>query len=248
METKTISIKRCFGKGWEAFKINPVPAIFGFFLFTIIKVVGQNIPFLGIGFVMFLAAPFTGGMAILMLNLVNNEKPAIENIFSGFKKYGQFMGVYWLLIVILALSALPFGLGALTCTLLEPMQFQAFDRGNEALASTLDTLILVIILLAVAISVILYIALLLKWFFVYFIIADSENEDTVIDAFKRSSKMTKGNRIRLLLAAFVLALFSISGVIGLGIGIFVTAPIAGCGMASIYNELKASYASGDQSD
>lgn len=246
MERKTISIKRCFRQGWEAFKANPITAIFGCFLFTIIVVIGQNIPFLKIGFVIFLRGPFTGGATALALNLVNNNKPAIENIFSGFKKYGQFMGVYWLLIAILALAALPAGLGALVCSFLEPIQFQAFDRGNEALATTLDTLILVIMILTIAISVIIYISLMLRWLFVYLIVADGWNENRVITAFKRSSKITKGHRIKLLFVVLIMSLFALSGIIGLGIGIFITAPIAWCGIASIYNEVKKIYVSEDR--
>ena len=238
MEAKTVSIKRCFRKAFEAFGANPVPAIFGFFFFIVIKLVGQMIPFVGIAFTIFLDAAFIGGAAILALNLVNNEEPAIENIFSGFKKYKQFMGTYWLYVVIMLLSPIPFGLGALLCLVLEPIQFRAFRGGYETLASFIDITILVIMIASIAISVIVYIALLLKWFFVYFIIADRENEDTVIQAFKRSSKMTKGHRIKLLITAVVMGLFGISGMLVCGLGMFVTMPVAWCGIASVYNELK----------
>jgi uncharacterized membrane protein len=102
-----ISIGECLGKGWAAFKRHPGTVLGGFFLYTLISVVGQSIPFLNIAFLIFIMAPLAGGLVILFLRLAKDASPAVGDIFDGFDKYGKFMGAFWLLYVAILGCAIP---------------------------------------------------------------------------------------------------------------------------------------------
>lgn len=242
MKNQIISIKKTFHHGFQIFSDNPVPAIFGCLLFSIITFVGNLIPFLNIGFTIFLAAPLTGGMAILALKLVLNDKPMTKHIFDGFRNYGQFMGAYWLLclvtIIIWVIAAIPFGIAVLACELLDMLQGKAFHAGHETIASIIDYTIPVIGIVVIAVSVITAIMLSTRFLFTLLIVADKEQDLTVIESLKESNRITKGKLVQLALNMIVLGLFATAGVLAGGIGIFITTPIVWCSIAWIYTKLK----------
>jgi len=225
MSDKIVSLSSSFKQGWEAFKANPGPAILGTLVYSLIVGVGQNIPVFGLLFVFLAAAPLAGGFALLQLNLVNRKNPQVSDIFQGFNKYGQFMGAYWLLMAVFVVSAIP----ALLC-----IPLGAFLGNTASTASTL------IVSVGVLVSIVIYISLLFKWIFAMIIIADDWHEGSVITAFKKSNLLTEGRRGKLFWIFAVLSLFTFAGALALLVGVLITAPIAGCAIISIYNDLKAS--------
>lgn len=222
MGTDKYSLKSCLVKGWNAFKSNPTVSVLGSFLLIII------IP---ISFPIFLQAPFIGSGTTLALNLVNRNA-AVPDVFSGFRKFSLFMGVFWLHMLGIGVFAIPGGIGG----------YLILEWGSDALKVNPlaeNVIPFVIGIVVVIISVIMWLILVVsKWLFVFFIVADDWNDKSILAAFKKSSTITKGNRVKLLLSFLLLWLFAISGAIIFFVGILVTTPIAVCAMASIYQELK----------
>jgi len=218
-----ISIGECLGKGWEGFQRHPGTAIGGFFLYMLISVVGQSIPFLNIAFLIFVMAPLAGGVVIFFLRLAKDASPAVGDIFDGFDKYGKFMGAFWLLYVIVLACAIP----AVIMVLIAVAAQRQIGDGAAAALMVTGGLASVVIVIVVAI----------RWVFVFFLLADEKNLG-VIDAFKKSSELTRGWRGKLLLTLFVMSLVSFCGLLLLIVGMFVTGPIVGIGVAWLYVEAK----------
>ena len=63
-----------------------------------------------------------------------------------------------------------------------------------------------------------------------------------MEAFQRSAKQTAGRRGSLFLAALVLGLISMAGLLALGLGIFLSAPVAIAGGAAVYLQLRGEIA------
>jgi uncharacterized membrane protein len=217
-----ISIGECLGKGWEGFQRHPGTAIGGFFLYMLISTVGQSIPFLNIVFLIFIAAPLAGGLVILFLRLAKDASPAVGDIFDGFDKYGKFMGAFWLLYAIVLACAIPALIGVGIAMAAE----RQLGDGAAAIGVT-GALVSVVVVIVVAI----------RWVFVFFLLSDEENLG-VIDAFKKSSELTRGWRGKLFGMLFVMSLVSFLGLLLLIVGMFVTGPIVGIGVAWLYTEAK----------
>jgi len=218
-----ISIGECLGKGWEGFQRHPGTAIGGFFLYWLISMVGGSIPFLNILFLIFVSAPLAGGIVIFFLRLAKDASPAVGDIFDGFDKYGKFMGAFWLLYVIVLACAIPALIAAVI----------AF----AAQRSLGGTAVGIIAVTGVVASLVIVIVVAIRWVFVFFLLADEKNLG-VIDAFKKSSELTRGWRGKLLLTLFVMSLVSFCGLLLLIVGMFVTGPIVGIGVAWLYTEAK----------
>jgi uncharacterized membrane protein len=222
MQAKSVSVGRAFSLGFDAFKRHPGVMIGVSILYLVLNAVGQNIPILGSLFAILVAPPIVGGLAIFVLNVINDRNPTVGDLFAGFQRYGTWMGVYWLFAAISLACFIPglilVGIGALL----------GRSGGDEAL--------IIAIVLGALISLVILIAVTLRWMFVYYSAAEGRG---TMDAFKRSAQITEGVRPQLLWAYIVVGLFSISGVIALGVGIIVTFPIAMCAFASIYRDLEA---------
>jgi len=204
---------RCFNLGWEAFKANPVTAIVGFLAASLIS----SVPCVNI----FIAAPLTGGMAILALNLVNRNRPEIGDIFKGFEKYLHFMGVFWLLIAIVIVAYIPTAIGSLLGAAI----------GVRALASFLS-------LVGFLVTVVLIIGAMTRLGFALFIVAENLHEGSVMTAFKKSVEITERNYVNIFVTLLVAYLIGAAGTLACFIGMFVTVPIAWCMFAALYNDLK----------
>ena len=213
MDTQPISVGRSFNLGWEAFKANPVPAIVGFLAASLIS----SIPCVNI----FIGAPLVGGMAILALNLVNRSQPEIGDIFKGFDRYLHFMGVFWLLIAIVAVAYIPTAIGSLLGAAI----------GVRVLASFLT-------LVGFLVTAVLIIGAMTRLGFAFFIVAENLHEGSVMTAFKKSLDITGRDYVNIFLTLLVAYLIGAAGAIACVIGMFVTAPIAWCMFAALYNDLK----------
>ena len=82
------------------------------------------------------------------------------------------------------------------------------------------------------------IAALALMFSQYVIIENHGGEVEVFDALKKSCKMTKGYRWKLLWLSIVLGFFNLFGAIALLVGLVVTIPMSSIIVASVYKELK----------
>ena len=221
MGTSPISVGRSFNQGFEAFKANPVTAIVGFLIVMAITGVLGFIPCVGPIASIFIAPPLAGGMAILALNLVNNSQPEIGDVFKGFQNYVHFLLVYLALAVVSIVLYIPLGIGALLGAAI----------GNDAVT-------VLLIALTGLVSLVLILAAAARLGFAYFIVAEDLHEGSVMTAFRKSFDMTSRDYVNIFLTLLVAGLIGMAGALACGIGMFVTAPIAWCMFAALYNDLK----------
>ena len=223
MESTTPGIGQAFNDGIEGFKKNPIMAIVGTLIFFAIDFVGLVVPFLNILFAAFVMPPLIGGYMLFFLKFAKGEEPSIDDLFAGFKDYTNYLGAFWLLIFYVFL----YGLAGIILAILGFLVFKAFA--------------VCLIIIGYFAFLVLVMIFVLKWSFVYTIIADGWNDGGVKPAFDKSVKITQGRLVELFLVALVIGLFTAAGSIVLGIGMLVTAPIGAIGFASYYLRLKKLY-------
>lgn len=221
MNKRELSIGGCFEDAFDAFKKYPGMAIGGFVIYMAISTFAGMIPFVGNLFQIIAMFPLVGGYMIFTLRILRGENPQIGDIFSGFSEWVRWLGVGWLLflyvLVTMLICAVPFGILALIAI--------PFDGPNSAAGIALY-------IMGGLISYTLIIIVTLRWSFVWYIAADEGA--TATQAIKKSQDMTEGIRPTIFLISLIAGLFAIAGIIALGVGVFVTYPIAILVMAAVY--------------
>ena len=79
-----------------------------FSIYLIITIVLQNIPFIGPIALIFIAGPLTLGFAIYFLKFLKNEESNLNQLFEGFKNYGNALVTYLLYTIYILLWTLLF--------------------------------------------------------------------------------------------------------------------------------------------
>ncbi|HET6456620.1 MAG TPA: hypothetical protein VFI02_19645 [Armatimonadota bacterium] len=167
----------------------------------------------------------------MALKAVRDQSPEFGEMFSGFRQYWSWMGVYYLFMVIMLAAMVPAGIGVLIA-----WGLGLFKHTNVSLADIPAIATIVVFGLA---SVILYIALAIRYMFAFYEVADGAE---IVESFRRSAELTEGRRLQLLGIAIVLGLFSIVGIIGCGIGVILTGLLAYLAFMHIYIGLKGEQA------
>lgn len=98
--TPNFSIGYTFGKAFEVFKANIGLVLGAFLVYALILYIPNLIlgseSFLATVIVLIVGGPMVLGFQGLLLKLVRNETAAFSNLFDGFQKLGQAIGVYLL--------------------------------------------------------------------------------------------------------------------------------------------------------
>lgn len=79
-------------------------AVPGFLIYTAILSVSGLIPFGSL----IIAGPFALGLAIFSLNFARNKDAEINNLFDGFKNFGNALAAYFLMVLVIMLGMLFF--------------------------------------------------------------------------------------------------------------------------------------------
>ena len=79
-----------------------------FSIYLIITIILQNIPFIGPIALIFIAGPLALGFAIYFLKFLKNEESNLNQLFEGFKNYGNALVTYLLYTIYIFLWALLF--------------------------------------------------------------------------------------------------------------------------------------------
>ena len=74
-------------------------AIATFVVYAIIVSAGNGVPLLGL----IISGPMAVGFAIFSLNIARNEEAKLEQIFDGFKNFGNTVGAYILMVIFIML-------------------------------------------------------------------------------------------------------------------------------------------------
>jgi uncharacterized membrane protein len=232
MNREPMGIGPALSLGWSVFKKHAGVGIGGYLIYCAISFAGNMIPFVNAIFGLFVQPVFVGGFMILLLNMAKDANPTIGDLFEGFKRYWTWVGVTWLYIAIVAVSAIPLGIAALiTFLILEPMQRGGYGSG----LSSVEILMQITMGLGIAVSLVILFVLTMRWIFVCYLAAEGA---FAVEAFKRSAEMTEGIRLKLFGISLVLGLFGWAGVIGCGVGALLTGLVSSLAFAFIYLGLK----------
>jgi len=194
--------------------------------------------FMPLGFIlhgvitMSIVPQFHGGLCKIALHCVTDKNPGWLEIFTSFKKWGQFFVAALLYMFLLSFVAVPVIAG----------QMGAFATLMDILTSAFGTeqtwMLQLILIFCMAALGIAYLSLMVGWIFVMFVIADDWFKDSIASALNISARMTAGNKFKLFWSLLVLSIFANLGVLVFGIGVLATWMIALFVMAAIYEELK----------
>ena len=222
MQTGPLSLKRAFSEGFAAFKKQPGMSLGGYLL-------GY---FIGAGVWPFIGGPMAGGMCKLFLKIARDENAEIGDLFSCFKDFWKWTGICWLWIPIQVACYLP----VIPLAILNFMPLILADRpGAPEPPATLVIRVFAVHFSLIFIGTLIFLAAAAKWGFAFF---EGLSGGGVVDAFRRSSELTKGNCLRLWFMLIVLYAFAMAGIFACYFGAFVTMAISMNIATAIYLDLK----------
>ena len=231
MQGRLLGIGESLSAAWQTFTRLP-GVLIGVYLVYLVIVGGAGaIPVVGAIASLFIAPALVGGVIIVALKAIRGQSPEFGEMFGGFKDYWRWMGVYYLFMVIMLAAMVPAGIGVLIA-----WGLGLFKHTNVSSADIPAIATIVVFGLA---SLILYIALAIRYMFAFYEVADGAE---IVESFRRSAEITEGRRWQLFGIAIVLGLFSIVGVIGCGIGVILTGLLAYLAFMHIYVGLKGEQA------
>lgn len=222
MARGSFGLGKAIGNGWDGFKSNAAAAILGLLVWLIVYTALAVIPFVNLA-ILILAGPLVGGLMTLMLNLAKRSDPKIGDVFAGFSKFGRYLGLFWLFTLMILLAYIPAIIGFAVGAVVQDQTVTPVIMGVGGL-----------------ISVIVVIYLATRFLFVWHVVADNWEDGSVMAAFRKSSQITEGNRLKLFGSMIVLTILAQIGFLLLGVGILLTGPIANIAIASVYLQLKES--------
>ena len=246
MESRNVSIIGSIGEGYAALRNHAGLVILGLLLYLVVAGLGSALPFVKYIFPIFLMAPLQVGLMLFILNVAHDRQPSVDDLFKGFGFYWKSMGVYWLLALIYLMFAAVASAPLLLFVLLQLRSGLATAQGYNALFHPQAPGLL-------AITVILFVAvifIMIRWAFVFFVIADNPWGETVTGAFRRSAEITKGYRFMMFMASiffsvalslFLVAMIRILGLPGIVLSVLILCfviPLVLCTMGALYIQLK----------
>lgn len=214
MNQRTFSVGQAVSDGFKGLRKHPGPAIGGILLFLLVSLVLSLIPLLNILFSLFITPALSGGLAILSLHIKDGQNPRAGDIFAGFEKFGKFLAIYWLFILIMAGAAIP-------AVILIFLGATPHAEGFAILG-----------------AVVLFIAIIFvasKFFLAFYIGADTDLR--AMECLKKSAALTKGNIGNIILFFLAAIGIAILGILCLLVGYFAAIIVLNIAQASIYRQL-----------
>ena len=104
---RRLDVGLAFSQGGELFKAHMGILIGGFLLFMLLIVATASVPFIGSCVQITLQGPLTGGLFILILNLIRTETASIGDLFEGFKSFGGLFLIVLVQTLIVSLVIIP---------------------------------------------------------------------------------------------------------------------------------------------
>lgn len=231
MSERSFSVGEAFNRGWTAFSARMGTIIGGIFIFLLIGVVGGQIPVLNIIYSIVIAPVMTGGAHILVMNALNKRRVEVADIFAGFRDFGTWLGMYWLLIAITVAAMIPGGIIA------------AIGAGIGAAMDSDERMAVMIPLLIIGglLAVAGAVAVALIWGLCNYVIADNWHEGSIITALKKSAEITRGHRAMLFVSFLLAGLLTLAGALACLVGLVFTLPLAYCFIGAVYKDLREIY-------
>ena len=127
---RRLDVGLAFSQGSELFKAHMGILIGSFMLFLLLIVATASVPFIGSCVQITLQGPLTGGLFILILNLIRTETASIGDLFEGFKSFGGLFLIVLVQTLIVSLVMLP-GVALVIGGFVMEVDFRDFEGQNE---------------------------------------------------------------------------------------------------------------------
>ncbi|MHB9037664.1 MAG: DUF975 family protein [Armatimonadota bacterium] len=225
MNMESISFGRCFAEGMEAFKKYMGIAIAVVVVYAAISWAASAIPVVGTIWSFTGEFALMGGLYVFLLKVIRSQDPNFSDLFSQFGDFVRWLGVGWLVIlyslVAAIISAVPLGVLALL----------GLIAGKDSMVFQ------ILVALGAIASSIVFVAIVVRWAFVYYAAADEGL--TAKAALARSEELTAGIRPQVFVVSLVAGLLGAAGAIALGVGLLFTLPLSQCILTVLYINVKA---------
>jgi len=127
---RRLDVGLAFSQGSELFKAHMGILIGSFMLFLLLIVATASVPFIGSCVQITLQGPLTGGLFILILNLIRTETASIGDLFEGFKSFGGLFLMVLVQTLIVSLVILP-GVALMIGGFVMEVDFGELEGQNE---------------------------------------------------------------------------------------------------------------------
>jgi uncharacterized membrane protein len=127
---RRLDVGLAFSQGGELFKAHMGILIGSFLLFMLLIIVTASVPFIGSCVQITIQGPLTGGLFILILNLIRTETASIGDLFEGFKSFGGLFLMVLVQTLIVSLVILP-GVALMIGGFVMEVDFGELEGQNE---------------------------------------------------------------------------------------------------------------------
>lgn len=215
-----LKIGDCLSDGWSVFKKNAGISIGAVVIYALVSGFGGSMPLINVVYNLVVAPVISAGLSIFALNIVRGGEGTIDDLFRGFNRFGEFLGAYWLFVLIVIIAFIPAGIGFGIDVLINGGITGMFPWTTIALGAA---------------GLIALVVALLRWSMVNYLIIDGFG---VMDAFRESARITECARGKIFLLVLLIGLINLGGFLLIFFGLLVTAPVTLLAFSAAYNRLR----------
>ncbi len=180
----------------------------------------------------FISPALMAGFILLYLNAGRDTNPSITDLYKGFNRYGTVMGTYWLSVIVLMFAMIP---SFIYIVMLFP-EMGIIDPTNfiEFYTSSLFFKLFAFMMINMFMIYIVFV----RFLFYYFVLVD-DPQRPVMETFKESARLLKGNSLNFIYYIMISALLMLVGLVLFIIPGLIMSFVVGLGAVRFYEKLKA---------
>ena len=202
-------------------------AVLVVFLFQVVQQVGAFVPIIGQLVAWLLAGPLTLGLMAYFVGLHRGEPVEVGTLFSGFSRFLQGLGIYFVTTVLITLAASAAAI---------PGAVLIFLAYNNSPMPEEDPMFIIGLFVAGVPAALVGTYMYLRYALVYYI-ANDYPELGVVGAIKRSAEMMVGRKGKFFMLGLSFIGWHILGVLALGIGLLWSMSYMWAAFAAFYEDI-----------
>lgn len=198
-------------------------------LFLLLQEIGGFIPLVGVIVSWLIIGPLSLGQAAVFLGIQRNEATDVGTLFSGFSRFLQGLGLYFITTIIVSAAAMA---AAIPGGILIFLAYSSRDSGMPED----DPLFIVGLFLAAIPAALVGVYMYLRYALIYYI-ANDHPELGVMGAIKTSTRMMHGRKSKLFLLGLSFIGWHLLGLMALGVGLLWSLSYMYAGFAAFYDDI-----------